>query len=211
MKESNFIVMISNVLCFFLVLLVFGSCSQKSFDDKDELMAYVSDPDNGYTQQKSIKGVDFSLTYRPTDMLVQQELMDMASKNKIDSLRKKYGEYMYFNLSISKNNKEVLSNVGSSRTDFGAMVNQLAFGMGEKVHLISQNRDTITLADYIYPRLYGMGGGTSILFVYPREKKILDNEFFQFTIEDIGLKTGEVGFKMSTDPIINEPILNLIP
>ncbi len=191
-------------------MLAIGSCSQKTFDNKEELMAYVVDPENGYTQQKTVNGVNFSLAYRPTDMLVQQELSEHAEKSELDSLRKKYGEYMYFNLSLSKNNKEVLNGLVSNRNGFEVMVNQLAFGMGEKVHLISQTRDTISLADYIYPRLYGMSGSTNILFVYPRDKKIIGKEFFYLTIEDLGLETGEVGFKIPTKSVKNEPKLNLI-
>ncbi len=191
-------------------MLAMGSCSQKTFDNKEELMAYVVDPENGYTQQKTVNGVNFSLAYRPTDMLVQQELSEHVEKSELDSLRKKYGEYMYFNLSLSKNNKEVLNGLVSNRNGFEVMVNQLAFGMGEKVHLISQTRDTISLADYIYPRLYGMSGSTNILFVYPRDKKIIGKEFFYFTIEDLGLETGEVGFKIPTKSVKNEPKLNLI-
>lgn len=114
---------------------------------------------------------------------------------------------MYFNISLAKNSKEVLNSVSNSRADFGAMVNQLAFGMGEKVHLFSQAKDTVELLDYIYPREYGMGGATNMMFVYPRDEKLIENEFIHLTIEDIGLKTGEVGFKVPTAAIKNEPKL----
>ncbi len=191
----------------FLFALLLGSCDQKTFDRREELLAYIDDPDNGYKQHKNINGVDFSITYRPTDLLVRQKLGEGASKMELDSLRSKYGKYLYFNVTLGKNNREVLNGLVHNRTDFGAMVNQLAFDMGAQVHLYSKTKDTVALADYVYPRLYGMGGGTSMLFVYPREDKIMQNEFFHFTIEDIGLNTGEVGFKVPTDPIHREPKL----
>lgn len=191
----------------FVLMLAIGSCSQKTFDSKKELMAYVTDSENGYTQQKTVNGVDFSFTYRPTDMLVSQELIEGMPINAIDSLREKYSKQIYFNISLSKNDKEILSSVNSSRTDFGIMVKQLAFGMGNKVHLFSQTKDTIELLDYIYPRAYGMGGATNILFVYPREEVLGEGDFFHFTIEDIGFSTGEVGFKVPIKSIKNEPKL----
>ncbi|QLG46777.1 hypothetical protein [Costertonia aggregata] len=189
--------------------LLLSACSQKTFDDKEEMMAYISNPKNGYTIQKSVNGVDFSVAYRPTDLLVLQEVGDTANKNTWDSLKRKYEDYLYLNVSISKNDKELLSNISTSRTDFGAMVSQLAFGMGEKVHLYNEQKDTIGLLDYVYPRVYGMGGATNMLFVYPRNKKVMESNYVQFTIEDIGLSTGEVGFQIPIKKIIDEPKLNL--
>ncbi len=186
---------------------ILTSCQQKTFDTKEALMAYVSDINNGYTQHKSVNGTDFSITYRPTDMLVSQEMTEEMSRAQIDSLRNKYESYLYFNLSLSKNNREILSNMSNSRGEFGAMVNQLAFGMRDKVHLISQKRDTLDLLDYVYPRLYGMGQATDIIFVYPKDEKLMQGEFVHFTIGDIGINTGEVGFKIPVEGIKNEPKL----
>jgi hypothetical protein len=191
------------------IFISLTSCGKKAFDTEKELWAYVQDKDNGYTQNKTINGVEYSVVYKPTDLLVQQELGTTYTSEQVDSLRSKYHKYMYFTLSLSKNNQELLTNVVGDKNRFGAMVNQLAFGMGEKVHLISEKRDSIPLADYVYPRMYGMGGVTSMLFVYPREEKLLASDFFSFTIEDIGFATGEVGFRMQTKPIKNEPQLNI--
>lgn len=191
-----------------MLSLMMGSCRQTTFETEQELLAYVTDIDNGLTQLKTINGVDFTVTYRPTDLLVAQELPVNPKKVAIDSLRKKYSKYLYFNVSISKNNQEILSGMGHSRKDFGAMVNQLAFGMTDKVHLYSKAKDTIPMADYIYPRMYGMGKSTSMLFVYPRDKKLRDDDFF-LTIEDLGLFTGEVGFTMPATLLKNEPKLKL--
>jgi len=100
--------------------------------------------------------------------LVDQEIGgEKVSKTEIDSLRKKYNKYLYFNLSMSRNNKELLSTTPQNRNEFGAMVSQLAFEMGNKVHLFTENRDTIEIADFVCPRMYGMSKATTIMFVYP--------------------------------------------
>jgi hypothetical protein len=108
---------------------------------------------------------------------------------------------------MSRNGKELLSTTPKNRQEFGAMVNQLAFGMGEKVHLFTQNKDTLELLDYNYPRMYGMSQSTTMLFVYPRDEKQLSEETLNFTIQDLGTYTGEVKFKIETDKIRNEPRL----
>jgi hypothetical protein len=189
-----------------LLIFIF-SCNQKTFNTETAILAYIQDKTNGYTQQKTINGVDYTLTYRPTDMLVKQELGDSIFQKNIKQLRNKYGKYMYFNLSMSANNQELLSVVPKNRNEFGAMVNQLAFGMNDKVHIYTPSKDTLELADFIYPRMYGMSRATTIMFVYPRDEKTLNEEYLNFTIEDLGLYTGEVKFKLLTDKLINEPEL----
>ncbi len=188
-------------------LMLITSCGQKSFDTEEEMWEYLKNEENGFYHKKSVNGINFSIIQRPTDLLVKQELGDEKNKKKIKELRKKYEKYLYLNLSMGKNNKELLSAVPRNRNEFGAMVNQLAFGMGEKVHLYTKQKDTIELTDFVYPRLYGMTTATTIMFVYPREKKLLETEYLNFTIEDLDLYTGEVKFKLPVKNIINEPKL----
>ncbi|AUP79684.1 hypothetical protein C1H87_13595 [Flavivirga eckloniae] len=192
-----------------LIVILFLSCNQKTFNNETALLDYIKDETNGYTQHKTINGVDYTLTYRPTDMLVKQELSDQTDKEQAKTLRNKYGKYIYFNLSMSMNNQELLSVAPKNQIEFGQMVNQLAFGMNEKVHLYTQSKDTLEMADFIYPRIYGMSRATTIMFVYPRNKIILNEPYLNFTIEDLGLYTGEVKFKVLTEKIQNEPRLEL--
>ena len=192
----------------YMLVMIIYSCGQPEFDTEQELQNYINNTENGYVQHKTVNGIDYSLMYRPTDLLVQQELgTSNKEQNKVDSLRTKYNKYMYFNLSMSKNGQELLSTAPKNRNEFGAMVNQLAFGMGEKVHLFTQSKDTLELADFIYPRMYGMSRATTIMFVYPREE-LNNNESLNFTIEDLGLYTGEVKFKIDSEKLNNEPQLS---
>ncbi|MFA5297477.1 MAG: hypothetical protein WC389_04640 [Lutibacter sp.] len=200
MKKKKYLV--------FLIVPLLWNCSQKTFESEQDMWTYLNDPSNGYLQQKTINGFDFSIVQRPTDLLVKQELGDSLDIEKIKGLREKYSKYMYFNISMSKNNQELLSAAPKNRNEFGAMVNQLAFGMGDKVHLYTQQKDTIELADFIYPRMYGMSRSTTIMFVYPRNKQQLQGDYLNFTIEDLDLYTGEVKFKIPIKSISNEPQLS---
>lgn len=192
-----------------LLILCLSNCTTKSFDTKDALWEYLEEKENGYLQEKNINGYNFSLLYKPTDLLVEQELCEDRSEKKIKELREKYQKYMYFTLSMSKDNKELLSTTPTNRNEFGAMVNQLAFGMREKVHLFTQQKDTLEMLDYNYPRMYGMSQSTTLLFVYPKNEKYLEEEFLNFTIQDLGTYTGEVKFKIPTNIIRNEPKIKL--
>ena len=192
----------------FLAALLLGCQGSKTFDNEDDLIMYIQDAQNGYTQHKTINGVKYTLLYRPTDLLVKQELGDAsASAAQVQTSREKYKNYLYFNLSMSMHNQELLSVAPKNQNEFGAMVNQLAFGMQDKVHLFTAQKDTIELADYIYPRMYGMSRATTMMFVYPRNDVQQKAAYLNFTIEDLGLYTGEVKFKIDTKTLKNEPQL----
>ncbi|WP_234424254.1 hypothetical protein [Aquimarina sp. Aq107] len=186
------------LVCMLAIALIIASCSNTTFNTKEELWNYLNNPENKYIHTKTVNGVDFSIVYKPTDLLVDQELSGQVSAKKIDSLRSKYDQYLYFNLSMAKNNQELLSNVAGNKQQFGAMVNQLAFGMEQKIHFYTPQKDTIAMADYIYPRMYGMSGATTILLVYPKETMVTNAEHMTLSIEDLGFYTGEVKFKIPT-------------
>ena len=197
-----------NKISILIFSIVFMSCSNTSFDSKEKLWEYLRDIDNGYLHQKNVNGYDFSLLYKPTDLLVTQELSSSYTKEDVEKLRDKYKNYIYFTLSMSRDNKELLSATPKNRQEFGAMVNNLAFGMGEKVHVYTAKKDTLELLDYVYPRMYGMSRSTDMLFVYPRDEKYLQEEYINITIGDLGTYTGEVKFKIPTKKIKNEPKIN---
>jgi glucose dehydrogenase len=190
-----------------LCLIMIFSCSKKAFETQKELLDYVQNEENGYFYKKTVVGVDYVLQYRPTDLLVQQELGDKGNPAQVEKLRQKYNKYLYFNLSMSKNNQELLNGVARDKAKFGQMVNELAFGMEEKVHLYTPEKDTLAMADFIYPRMYGMSNATSILIVYPRDTKFMSQDYLNFVIEDLGLDTGDIKFKLNTKALKNEPQL----
>ncbi|WP_230156732.1 hypothetical protein [Flavobacterium sp. CECT 9288] len=198
--------MVKNSLLTVLLVLIITSCS-KTFDTQEEMNEYLKDEDKGYNYRKTVVGVDYVLQYRPTDLLVKQELGDKADASQVDKLREKYSKYMYFNLSMSKNNQELLNGVARDKAKFGQMVNELAFGMEEKVHVYTPEKDTLAMADFIYPRMYGMSNATSILIVYPRDVKYLNQDHLNFVIQDLGLDTGDIKFKLNSKALQKEPQL----
>lgn len=197
----------NKLLLLILWTLLFCSCGSKEFDSEEELWSYIKNPDNGYFQEKSVNGVDFSLLYKPTDLIVAQELRNKdATQQEIDSLRNKYSQYAYFNLSMSRSNEELLNSLAGDRKKFGSMVNQLSFEMEDKIHMFSNKKDTIPLVDYVYPRMYGMSKSTSILLVYFKTE-LEDFNKLILCIEDLGFGTGNVKFNTQVKKIKEKLIL----
>lgn len=199
-----------NYRIFILILIlscVILSCSKTSFTTEKELIEYIQEEAHGYLQKKAVNEIDFSLLYKPTDLLVSKDLEGTDKEIDVATLRDKYNKYIYFNLSISHNNQDLLNTLPKNRHEFGQMVQQLAFGMQDKVHLYTKLKDTIQMTDFVYPRMYGMSSATTILLVYPRDKEKLKSDFLYLTLQDLGIGTGEIKFKIPTDNINNQPTL----
>lgn len=191
-----------NILLTTIIAFLLFSCTPSQLSE-EELNAYILDEGNGLTQSIQRNGIDFSVNYRPTDLLVAQELNGKQDKVLIDSLRRKYGKYAYFILNISKDDKEILKQMGSFGA-FSEALQTISFRMGEYVDLTTSKQDTIPVADSVYPRLYGMGQATSILFVFNAEK-ILESDWLSFNLKDLGLNTGKTKFRFETQQIREAP------
>lgn len=191
-----------------LLILLLSSCNLPR--NEKSLAAYIADEDNGLTKQQTINGVDIRVTYRPQDFLVKQEVDAGLAKtdSAIEKLKEQYNKQLYFVLSLSKNNQEVLTSVASNKAVFSQMVNNLAFGMDNNITLTTSENDTIELVDFIYPRMYGMSNSTDILLAFKNDTQH-HAEYFKFKIADIGLRTGNITFTFKTKDIRKTPTLKL--
>lgn len=188
-----------------VTLFVFCSCSP-SFDSAEELMSYITDKDNGYVYSKTVRAVDYTLLCRPGDLVVAQMLNDSSD---VEELRERAGRYFYFDLSISKSDQEILNSYSRDRASFGKILNDLSFNIDQKVSLVSGGGDTLALADFVYPRMYGMSRSTSVMIAFSRGDKALSSgEELSFTIRDLGIGTGDVVFRIPSDRLIDQPKLN---
>lgn len=191
----------------FLIMLFFCSC-HKDFETREAIIAHILEEENGYRFTKNINGVTFTLQYRPTDLLVEQEIKD-SNAAAVEDIRESYSKFLYFNLSFSKNGNEILNGMAGNRDEFGQLINQLAFGMDDNIHLVTSAKDTIKMIDYNFSRTYGLSDSNSLIIVYPRTEEVLNKEYFNIIIQDLGLSTGDVAFKVKTKPLKNEPSLNI--
>ena len=170
-----------------------------------ELEHYLNDDKNGLTQEFSFNGLQMQMRYRPTDMLVAQELGDSKEQEQITKLREKYGPYDYFVLSISQEGQDALYSQ-TSYSQFSETLQNLAFRMDQYVQLTTSQQDTIPLSDFAFPRLYGYGKSTQVLLVFNKEKMIND-EWVQINVHDVGLGTGKQHFRFRREDLEQVPQL----
>jgi hypothetical protein len=198
---------IRNVLLCFISFLIF-SC-QSSFEQEKALLNYIQDEDNGYYHRKEIMGTIYELQYKPTDLVVKHQLHSKLQKQSLDELRKKYNQFLYFTLSLKKNDEENIYGIYDEE-QYSETLYDISFGLAKNIYLLTQKRDTLHVIDSVYPRLYGMGQSTIVLIAFKRDSKKLEDDFLYLIIEGIGPAKNRLSFKIPTEPLKNEPRLELI-
>ncbi len=179
--------MIFKVSPFFLIVLLIG-CEPKTFSTEKELIAYIQDESNGLKVINDVGDYKVAVIYRPTDLLVKQEVGEKPAKEAIEKARKKYQNYYYFILSLSKSGKEALDQ-SQGFGQYSEMVQRLSFRVPEFVNMTTSASDTIPVADFILNRTYGLSSSTDVLVVFNKEKAI-DQKWVQFNLNEFGMGLG---------------------
>lgn len=190
-------------------LLALYSCAPRELTEKD-MYVFLAESDNGYTQKVERNGILMQLTYKPTDLLVNQELKSrkIIEKEKIDALRKHYKQYAYFMLSISTpqvdGQKDVYASLSNSFSEFSENIQRFSFQLPQYVYLTDSKGDTTYLTDFNTPRLYGFSKNLESLLVFKRpsaegELKIQCRNL----VSNLGLET----FIFQEEKLRNEPQL----
>ncbi|PCI93074.1 MAG: hypothetical protein COB15_16960 [Flavobacteriales bacterium] len=188
-----------------MILLCLNSCQSKLTEA--ELKTYIQNPENGLMQEKKVNNVEYKLIYKPTALMINQELRNKEITNGLlDSLEEKYSKHHYFMLSVNVNNRDILSSKAGNKGEFGSAVYQLSFNMNEKTFLVNDNLDTLGLVDYVFPRMYGMSPATNMLFVF--EKGDWEHtKSLKLHINEFGLNTGNTKYKFLAKDIKNIPAI----
>lgn len=182
---------------------VLAGCKGKV--DKQELITYLNNSDNGLKQEVKAGDYKLSLTYRPTDLIVEQE--GEKDPERIEEKKKEYAKYHYFILNMSRGgDKDVLYKGSGSQQQFSTSLNRLNFGLSEFIYARRDRKDTLYLADYYVPNLYGMGGSTQILLAFLNEAE-KEYEELEVNIKEMGFGTGHQKFVFKKEDIQNIPVL----
>lgn len=189
------------------LIFPFIQCATGEFS-KDNIQNYLLDEKNGLSKHAEVKGTRIEITYKPTDLLVEQEIVNSpVSVMTIDSLRNKYNHYHYFALSFSKNGNDVLHHAGAM-AGYSELLQTMSFRMPQYITLTTAEQDTIYLADYILDRTYGMSSATNLLFVFERDNAA-ESDWIQFNLNEFGLGIGNQRFRFRMKDLEKVPELNL--
>ena len=186
-----------------LGLWAFG-CTPDTLSE-EALSQYVLEQET-LSKTREYNGYTLQMTYRPTDLLVAQELGGESAPNpeELARLRAKYGNYYYFVMALSKDQQEALYHSKGGYPQFSELVQTLSFRMGQYLNLTTSEKDTIELADYVFPRTYGMGSATNLMFVF-NKAAAQDDEWIQLNLKEFGLGLGNQNFRFNKKDLEDLP------
>ncbi len=194
----------SDMKYFYVIFFIplFSGCKPNHVS-ADRLVSYVADESNGLRKSVISSGTTIEVIYRPTDLLVHQELAgSSATPEQIETSREKYSQYLYFILSLSIENKEALHQ--SAGSQYGDLIQILSFKMNSYVSLTTAASDTIPVADFMLNRTFGMATSTDVLFVFSKEKT-QGTDWVQFNLNEFGLGTGNQRLRFAMRDLEDAP------
>jgi hypothetical protein len=199
--------MLRLIFLFISLSLIISGCQPKDFSSAVELQKYIQDESNGLKETKQVGDYKIELTYKPTDLLVDQETDGKAiDAEQLKGIVKKYDAYYYFILSLSRDKKEALHNAGGGMDQYSELVQILSFRMAEYVTMTTNTSDTIPLGDFILNRTYGLSTSTDLLLVFNKEKTS-DKEWIQVNLNEFGLGVGNQRFRFRREVLDQAPRL----
>ncbi len=180
----------------FTLTSCFGS---KAMDEK-QLLEYIHNEENGLRKMVQYENYLVSLTYRPTDLIVKQQ-MNGNSQQEIDSLRTLYANYLYFTMTIEKDGKDLETDFAMNLSQFTPMISYLSTQFGSHISMeTDQKRDPVK--EYVYVRSYGSGPSSFLLiFDKPPESN------FTIVVEGHDLGFGKTTFSFNQSDIEQTPNL----
>lgn len=175
------------------------SCGPKVLEEAD-LMEFIKDGDNGL--MKAVKQDDFeiTLTYKPTDVIVKQQMENSSQR---DSLRDVYSQYIYFTLTITKYGKDLESIFAHDLGTFASKIEYLTSQFSQNITLRTSSA-TSSVEDYLYVRSFG-SGPSNFLVVFKKPEK----DRFKIIVNGVHLSFGQTEFSFNQSDLENVPHLKL--
>jgi len=175
---------------------------------KDKLSSLI-DRDPALNQVQEVNGIKVRVKYCPYQLLILQELESTgkaADTARLHTLERKYAGQYYFRLSYSKDNKEVIRQLGSFR-QYSDMLQVFSFELGRFINGSDEKNDTLAMADYAFEQDYGMSTSNNAMLVFKR-RDFDKSERLRVNIGEFGLGMGSMSFTFPLDRIAKLPSVN---
>ena len=196
---DNISLLISSVL----LLGMATGCTTPDYLSENELVEYIANNEQLSRTVQSGK-VSMKVTYRPSDLLVWQDVEGETDTLAIIEAFNRYHQYLYFMLSLAAGDQDALYGTSASQAEFNDKLQTLSFRMNQYVNLTTSLKDTIPLADAFYSRTFGLGKSNDVLLVF--DKNQLNNaNWVSVNTKEFGFKTGRKLFRYEMEDLNSLP------
>ena len=183
------------------------ACQEKKIVSEQELKDYVLDPENGLRKQSEKNGVDLEVIYRPSELIIAQQLDGINDKEERSKTIKSFDSLTYFVLKLSRKGQEIENAYVSDEAKFVQVINYLSSSIGSNIYLL-QESDTIRALDAVYTRMFGSATSTSVMAVFDTNLKE-EKGSLKFYLDDTELGLGKNEFVFDISDIKKAPTINL--
>jgi len=173
-----------------------------------EYRAYLADPDHGLTHTTEANGTTVTCTYRPTDLLVQQDLANLpaATAAICDSLARAYAGKTYCTLTLAHDGSEVENQFVNNPTTYQQALTYLNTGIAADAFLATTPQDSVPAAASMYVRQFGTTGHSTLLLVFDTHQ-LTPQKGFHLTLRGQRLGLGTLRFSFAGPDLAALPSL----
>lgn len=190
--------------------LATGGCTPAL--EQPPYLAYLANPAHRLTQTQDVNGATVTCNYRPTELLVSQELASQdadATPLPLDSVRRTYAGKVYCTLALARNGAEIENGVIRDELAFGQALSYLSNGIAQDVFLRGAGRpDSVAALAATYPRQYGNTGRSTVLLVFAAPQVDVQ-QGFTITYRDTHFGLGPIRFAFTAAALNDLPALKL--
>jgi hypothetical protein len=191
--------LIFSIASVFLAIVIGGCTYNEALTEKD-LINYVRNDNNGLIKTAEAEGFKLTMIWKPNDLIASQQVIK-ETKREFDSLRNYFSKYLYFNLEMTKEGKDLETYFASDPASFADKISFLSASLSQHIQLITP-KDTLPAVECLYSRSYGMGSSNCLLvFNKPKERE------FEIQISGYPIGFGKQFFSFSLIDIENAPRL----
>lgn len=166
--------------------VLFQSCSP-TIKSKADLQAYLTDQDNGLTGVVQKSDVAIKMTWQPWQ-LIANKLGNQKDKSQNEA--SPFSKNLYFILSLSKGNKELLRQLPFET--YSEMVQVLSFRMQNFISA-ELGETSIEPVECVFQQTYGMTEANMLLLVF-NKKDVGAAENLTISLKEFGLGLGNLEF-----------------
>lgn len=197
-----------SLLLLFVITTLYCCGAPDVVNSQTELVSVIQEDRSGLKKTLVIDEYKLDVLYKPVDLMVSEHIGDsLINRERLALLRKRYGNYDYFILSLSRNSKEALHNADGGLEQYSSLVQTLSFRMNEYVTLTTNTSDTIPMADFILNRTYGISSSTDLLFAFNKVRSP-KSEWIQFNLNEFGLGIGNQRFRFMCEDLNDAPTID---
>lgn len=175
-----------------------------------EYRAYLADPEHGLVQRQEVNGAVATCAYRPTELLVLQDLAQVPAVTAAarDSLARAYAGKTYCALSFSRGGNEIENYLVNNPAAYQQVLSYLNTGIAADAYLGTPARDSVSALTSLYLRQYGTTGKSTLLLVFDTHRLTL-KKGFHVSIQAQRLGLGVLHFPFTANSLAGLPALRI--